>query len=77
MAVGQQALRRWRDEASARFMGRGAVVGVGLTPGDGLVILLSRPDAAEEQAIRRWALDKPVRVELVVSGTFAAAAGTS
>jgi hypothetical protein len=55
MKPDRDALNQLRDEATDRFFGSGGVVGVGIGPNDRLVILLSKPDPRQQQAIRGWA----------------------
>jgi hypothetical protein len=63
-----------RAEATARFTGQGGVVGVGVSQANRLTILMSEANLRQEQAIRLWARDHSVAVELVVTGILRAAA---
>lgn len=65
---------RLRDEASARFMGHGSVVGVATGTDDGITVMLAAPDGACEAPIRAWARERSVDVRFMVVGNFVAGA---
>jgi hypothetical protein len=61
-------------EATDRFVGKRGVVGVGWSDSGGtqMVVFLEHRDAAQEQAIQKWAKRSHVRVDFLLSGRFIA-----
>ena len=60
------------DEATARFVGRGEIVGVALGGDADITVFLAHADAADEEAVRAWAKRQTISVTFVESGPFAA-----
>jgi hypothetical protein len=58
------------DEATARFVGRGEIVGVAIGGDADITIFLSRADTAQEDAVRTWAKRRSISVSFVESGRF-------
>jgi len=65
-------LSKLADEATARFVGRGEVVGVAIGGDADLTVFLANADASQEQAVRAWAKRRAVSVAFVESGYFTA-----
>lgn len=59
-----------KKEAKTAFVGRGPVLGVGITEDAGgeLIFLLREPSPSAEQEINDWAIDHSVRVQFLVTG---------
>jgi hypothetical protein len=59
-----------RGEAKRRFLGRGAVVGVGVTDGreKALVFLLRKDSASTRNRVLNWARRRGARVRFIVTG---------
>ncbi len=58
------------DEATARFVGRGEIVGVAIGGDADITIFFARADAAQKEAVRAWAKRRSISVNFVETGRF-------